>query len=167
MLPENWKTRLRQALGTEKEAGQALVETALAVPLLSLMLLGAFEFGRVAYMGIELSNAAKAAVQYGSQSQITANDQTGMQAIAQADASALPAGSVSVSVSSTCSCSSPYTNSPTFSCATATATSCTSPSHIEQTITVSASAPFNPVLQVGGLGGPFTLTALAVQKRLE
>lgn len=41
------------------EAGQALVELALAVPLLFMLLIGAVEFARVVYAAIEVSNAAR------------------------------------------------------------------------------------------------------------
>jgi Flp pilus assembly protein TadG len=147
--------------------GQALVETAFTVPLLLFLLLGAVEFGRVAFIGIEVSNAAKAAAQYGAQNNITANDQAGMQAVAQADASALPAGSVVVTVSSVCSCSSPYSASPSFSCYDTPPTSCTAPSSIEQTLTVNVSAPFDPLIHLPGFAQSYTLYGQAVQKRLQ
>jgi Flp pilus assembly protein TadG len=48
--------------------GSALVEFALTAPLMMLMLIGAAEVGRIAYAAIEVSNAARAGVAYGSQS---------------------------------------------------------------------------------------------------
>lgn len=158
---------MRRARGDE--SGQALVELALTTPLLILLLLGAVEFGRVAFTAIELSNAAKAAAQYGAQNLLTATDQPGMQAVAQADASALTAGTVTVSVdANTCSCSSPDTATAPFACRTATSTSCPSPSSLVQTITVTASAPFNPGIWVPGFShANFTLYGTAVQKRLQ
>jgi Flp pilus assembly protein TadG len=140
------------------QSGQALVEMALTVPMLVLLLLGAVEFGRVAYISIQVSNAAKAAAQYGAQTLDTAVDQAGMQAVAQADASSLAAGTVTVNLSSNCSCSSPC-NTP--------GASCPSPSHIEQNITIVVSAPFNPLITVPGLPNSFNLTGTAVQKRLQ
>jgi Flp pilus assembly protein TadG len=53
--------RLRRASVTE-DAGQALLELALTVPLLVLILLGAAEFSRLAYAAVEVANAAKAGV---------------------------------------------------------------------------------------------------------
>ena len=47
------------------ESGGALVETALTMPLLVILVLGAVELARVAYAAIEVSNAARAAVSYG------------------------------------------------------------------------------------------------------
>ena len=49
------------------ESGQALVETAITIPLLLLFLLGAAELGQVTYGAINVSNAAKSASQYGAQ----------------------------------------------------------------------------------------------------
>src|ERR1039457_614293 len=98
------------------QSGQALVEMALTVPILVLLLLGAVEFGRVAYISIQVSTAAKAAAQYGAQTLDTGVDQAGMQAVAQADASSLAAGTVTVNLSSNCSCSSPDTAVTPFAC---------------------------------------------------
>lgn len=149
------------------EGGQALVETALMMPLFLLLLLGAAEFGQAAYIALEVSNAAKAAAQYGAQNVNTAIDQAGMQAVAQADA-ALPSGTtLTITASSTCSCSSPYTANAPFSCHDAPDTSCPSGSFIEQTITVEASAPFKTAFTVPGYSNSFTLYGHAVQKRLQ
>ena len=40
----------------QKDTGQALLELALVVPIFSLLLLGAVEYGRLAYAAIEISN---------------------------------------------------------------------------------------------------------------
>jgi Flp pilus assembly protein TadG len=51
-----------------KQRGQAMVELAIALPILLLLTLGVIEFGRAAYYSIEVSDAARAGAQYGSQS---------------------------------------------------------------------------------------------------
>ena len=152
-----------------KEAGAALIEAALTAPLLVLMLIGAVEFGRVAYIAMETTNAARAAVSYGSQSVIQANDQAGMQAVAQLEASGLSSQNVTLTVSAApaCSCSSPDTGVAAFSCTTGTTASCPAPSHIEQSVTVTVTATFDPIVHLPGLPGPFTLTGHATQKRLQ
>ena len=61
------------------ECGSALVETALTLPLLFVMMLGAVQLARVACAAIEISNAAKAAVAYGAQNFGTDTDAAGMQ----------------------------------------------------------------------------------------
>jgi Flp pilus assembly protein TadG len=47
------------------QAGVALVEFAIALPLLMLLLIGLIEIGRLAYFGIEVGNAAHAGAHYG------------------------------------------------------------------------------------------------------
>jgi Flp pilus assembly protein TadG len=51
-----------------KQRGQAMIELAIALPILLLLTIGVIEFGRVAYYSIEVSDAARAGAQYGSQS---------------------------------------------------------------------------------------------------
>jgi Flp pilus assembly protein TadG len=48
-------------------SGQSIIEMALLAPLLILLLLGAAEYGRLYYIGIEVTNAAHAGVEYGTQ----------------------------------------------------------------------------------------------------
>src|ERR1035441_2109749 len=50
------------------QRGNAMVELALGVSLCSALIVGAAEFGWLAYQSIEVSNAARAGVQYGAQS---------------------------------------------------------------------------------------------------
>ncbi len=149
------------------EAGQALVELALTMPLLIVILVGALEFGEVAFISIQLSNAAKAAAQYGAQSTTTATDQAGMQAVAQSEVTAVSPVTVALGAP-TCSCSSPDTATPSFSCTLAPPTSCAAPSHIVQTLSITVSGPFTPGFFVPGFShASFTLYGSAVQKRLQ
>ena len=69
-----------------KQKGTALLELALVWPLLSLVLLGVIDFGRIFYASIEVTNAAHAGVQYGARSLTLANDTAGMQSAAINDA---------------------------------------------------------------------------------
>jgi Flp pilus assembly protein TadG len=161
---------LLRRIGTRErdgEAGQALIELALTMPLLILFLMGALEFGQVAFISIQLSNAAKAAAQYGAQNSNTAIDRLGMQAIAQSEVTAVNPVTVALD-DNTCSCSSPDTATPSFACLKAPDTSCAFPSHIVQTLTISVSGPFTPGFFVPGFSrSAFTLTGTAVQKRLQ
>jgi len=61
------------------EGGQNLLEFAFFVPVVLLVLLGAIEMGRLAYLSILVNNAAHAGVQYGAQNLATASDNIGMQ----------------------------------------------------------------------------------------
>lgn len=58
--------------------GQGMVELAMAAPLLILMLLAAVDMGRLLMMSITANSAARAGVEYGAQSVITASDTNGM-----------------------------------------------------------------------------------------
>lgn len=151
------------------EFGGAIVETALTAPVLVLMLLGMVEFGRVAYIAIQASNAARAAVSYGSQNAITAVDTGGMTAVAKLEASGLAAQNVNLSVSAVgnCSCSSPDTTVTPFACAGASTALCPDPSFVEQTLNVTVTATFDPIVHAGNWPGTFTIYGHAVQKRLN
>jgi Flp pilus assembly protein TadG len=54
-----------------------MIEFALIMPMFTLLLAGAADFARFAYASIEVSNAARAGVQYGMQILNTALDLTG------------------------------------------------------------------------------------------
>jgi Flp pilus assembly protein TadG len=133
------------------------------------MILGVVEFGRVGYIAVETSNAARAAVSYGSQNQITATDTSGMQAVARLEAAGLAAQNVNLTINAVgnCSCSSPDTTQTAFACAGAPATTCPPPSHIEQTLNVTVTATFDPIIHAGNFPGSFTITGRAQQKRLN
>jgi hypothetical protein len=72
--------------GKFSESGQSLAEIALLTPLLLLLLVGTIEIGRFAYYSIEVSNAARAAVQYGAQSLADSKDTPGLLLAARRDA---------------------------------------------------------------------------------
>lgn len=100
-----------------KDSGSAFVELALVLPLLCLLLIGTVELGRIAYAAIEVSNAARAAVAYGSQNHDTAIDSANMQTAASIDAADLSSMGATLT----------WTSPPTQACACASGTSITSP----------------------------------------
>ena len=148
-----------------RDAGQAFVEIALTLPVLIALLVGAAEFARVAYVAIEVSNAAKAAVAYGAQSPTTVSDTTGIQNAAILDAGdlspALTTSNVTVSTSGVCSSGAACTGANS----TCTNTDCqTNPGdHIETVLRVGTSYNFSPVIHVPGLPTSYTLHGSAVQ----
>jgi Flp pilus assembly protein TadG len=77
------------------ESGQAIVETALFLPLFILLLMGVIDFGRYEYIGIVLGNGARAGAQYGSGSNVKSVD-TGIVSTALADAASVTTGTTSV-----------------------------------------------------------------------
>ena len=69
-----------------EQRGSAILEFAVAVPVLVYLALGATDFGRVFYESIAVAGAAAASVQYGSSSHLKSDDFGGMEAAALADA---------------------------------------------------------------------------------
>ena len=64
------------------DAGSALVELAVSLPLLVLVMVGTIDFARVFYTGMELTNAARAGAQYGAYNPAQSGDIAGMQTTA-------------------------------------------------------------------------------------
>jgi Flp pilus assembly protein TadG len=87
-----------------KQRGQALLELALTLPILLLLTLGLIELGRLAYYNIEVSDAARAGVQFGTQSLAYAADTAGITTAAQSDAPDLGAGTITVTPVQYCDC---------------------------------------------------------------
>ncbi len=137
------------------EHGQALVETALTIPLLLLLLLGAAELARVAYAAIEISNAARAAVQYAAQSEGNMNDTPGITTAAQNDAANLTGVMVTVSLGNSCSDSSTY-NALTKGC---TGTF----GQLLPNVTVTTSVNFDPLLYMPYLPNTIALHGQATE----
>jgi Flp pilus assembly protein TadG len=145
-------------------AGQSLVEVALTAPILILMFLGAAEFARIAFVAIEVANAARAGVAYGSQNVSTATDSPGIQTAAMLDAGDM-AGSVTATSTATGVCSSGAAcTGANSSCLN---TDCATPGdHIETVLTVDTAATFDPLIHVPGTPRTFTVHGRAVQKCL-
>ena len=154
-----WISRIRHS-----DRGSALVELALSLPILGLLLLGAVEFGRFAYLAIELTNAAKAAAQYGARNSVTGADVTGMQLVASQDAPEV-----------TAQCTGFTTTVAATSCAcvvggTSTGAACGSTcagGYIVQNLNITTSAQCTPLFYPSGFGGTLTLTGHAVQEVLK
>ena len=153
--------------GKRGESGQAFVELFLAMTFILVpLLIGAGEFARAAYAYIEVSNAARAAVQYGAQNHATADDTAGdtagMLTAARNDYAFDPTElTLSPAPTTACNCSD-----------TGDSVSCTDPTvcsgaHIEVTLTVHLQANFDPGFYEPFLPNSFTVTSTAVQKVLQ
>jgi Flp pilus assembly protein TadG len=140
----------------DTDSGQALVEAALVIPLLALILVGVAEVAHVAYALIEVSNAAKAGVQYGAQNGGTAQDQTGIANAAANDAYNLDQTNFLATSSYSCICSD------------GTASTCTqgdcSSSHIVETVEVDTTYTIHPLFNYPGISNTYTLHGQAKQK---
>ena len=147
--------RLFRAAG--KTNGSALVEMAVVLPILTLLLVGAFDLGMAAYTSVEVSNAALAGVQYGAQNATTAGDVTGIQNAAAADASNITLGTTSASHTCICANGSASTCQPT---------DC-SGSAIVTILTVQTQATFTPLFHLPVIPNSFTIHGQAVQKVMQ
>jgi Flp pilus assembly protein TadG len=153
---------LSACAGMKSEAGTALVELAIAVPLLLLLLLGAVGMATVIYDSIAVENAAMAGVQYGAHTTITAADTTGIQ---NAAAAAAPSLSLTTTPSTSCICSN-------GSASTCKPTDCSGAS-IETILTVNTQVTITPSVYFPGLRGipalpkTYTVYGQAVQKVLQ
>ena len=149
------------------DSGLALVELALSVPLLLLLLLGMVEFGRITYAAIEVSNAARAAAQYGTANGGALSDSSGMLIAAQTDSYNMPSSPTLAWASGypTTNCYCANAKSTSVSCSSITATTCTG-SHLEGTLTVKLQVNYSPLIHWPGLPTSMTLTGYAQQQVL-
>lgn len=154
----------------KSEKGQALVETALTMILYTVILVGAAEFGQFAFAAIEVSDAAKAAAQYASQSRSTATDLATMLTLAQNEyysPSSLKLVSPTATSGYACTCAD-GTAPPDTKCGSADNSISACPnSYLVATVTVQTQATFNAPIHLPGLSSSFTLNATAVQKVLQ
>lgn len=156
------------------DGGQSLVEIAFCIPLLLLLLVGGAEFACLGYAVIEVSNAAKAAVQYGAEERAYVADQTGMQNAVTNEVAQVPglsAASLS-SATTTLSCSDGTTPADGSTGGPYSNLDCAS-SHSVETLAVKTSATFtpwmlvNPLLKECNIPTSFTVTGYATQVVLQ
>lgn len=157
---------------TQSECGSALVETAITLPMLFVLMLGAVELARVAGAAIEISNAAKAAVAYGAQSFSTDTDTAGMQKAATDEVDDITgltftSTNVQASLSGVCSSGQACTGPDNGSGPTCTSTDCGTGDHAETILTVSTSATIDPLIHLPGLPAIYTVYGGAVQTVLQ
>jgi len=138
-----------------------MVELALTMSLLTLILLGAVEFAGATYTAIAVSNAARAAAEYGAQTHATALDTGGMLTAAQNDFTINPSGLTLPTASESCACSD---TGASVSCSSSTA--CPG-AHVVVTLTVETQATYNPLVEVPGFSGGITLHGWANQTVLQ
>jgi Flp pilus assembly protein TadG len=156
---------------SKNEAGQTLLETALVLPVLLMILLGAAELARVTYISIEVANAAEAGTAYGSQNGGTAADTSGIQTAAQTDAyDVFTSTGVQVVATSSLSCECEPASSADnpISVLCTDNTTCTSKNlSMETTLVVSTSASVTPLIHIPGLPATYILPGQSVQKVLN
>ncbi len=117
------------------DMGSSMLETALVLPMLFLLLIGAVDFGRAFYLSMEVAGAAHAAAEYGIQ---VPYDTAGMLSAASSDAPNVPNLSVG-SRSYGCECS----DGTGYSANCATAPTCTNTTLVYR-VNVTVSATYTP-----------------------
>ena len=153
---QNLILRLK-AMGLREE-GQSIIELAVMTPLLLALMAGAVDIGVFTYESIEVGNAARAGVQYGSQSASTAGDTTGITNAAKNDAKQITG--LTVTPSSYCACDSAKLTVVT--CPTTGASPCASSDHLDYFVKVIASDTFTPVMKFPKPS--ITVTRTAIQQ---
>jgi hypothetical protein len=142
---------------TREDSGQALVEAALGLTVCVTILIGASEFGRMAYASIEVANAAHAGVAYGSLSHTDATDNAGMQLAATQEAPDV--SGVSATASHFCKCS----DGTASTCAVADC----STTRIIEYVQVRTTATFDPKIYLPGLPKSYTLNGNAIMRVVQ
>ncbi len=138
------------------EGGASLLELALLTPILLLLLAGSVDLGQVCYVAIELSAAASAGAEYGSQNP---TDMTGMQRAVTLSATNLTG--VSSTANWGCECSDGTSASLTCSANPTCATTRV------KYVVVSASLNYVPVLGLPGLPTRYPLASTARLRAAE
>ena len=156
----------------KSESGAALVELAVALPVLVYVLVGTIDFGRVFYTSNALSNAARAGAQYGARSLGNSGLITTMQTTATNAIS--PNTGVTAVASRLCQCA---TNAGVLSdtsptpndCVTAPSTTCPSASgkHRVITVTVTASKTFATISRYPGIPSNLSISRVAKMRVTE
>jgi Flp pilus assembly protein TadG len=146
--------------------GQALLELALVMPFLLLLLIGAIEFGIVAYGSIEVSNAAAAGAAYGAQNHANAADNTGITNAAKNDAANLATLNVT-GVTQWCACeggTAVSVGANGVHCSGFAAASCVSPSRVVEWVQVDTSSTIDPLFHYPGIPSSVTLLGHATMR---
>lgn len=124
--------------------GVALVELALVIPILLLLVFGAVDFGRAYYAGLEVTNAAHAGAEYGSQ---YPSDTAGILAAARQSALNLSSNLTVTVPSWGCECSDNSSFTPSCLPAKPTCTAnATRGGNAVNRVTVNASTAYTPLL---------------------
>src|SRR5580704_7785111 len=162
-MKANGKTRIRPARKGQRglarsaeilrsNAGQAMLELALLLPMLLLLTMGVIEMGRYMYIYILVGNAARAGAAYGAQSLGQSSDTPDIQTAAQNDYqnNGQAVGSLTVTSSTSCGCDSGGTVTAAAAC-TGTGTGTCAAGHWVVTVSVTAAGTFNSLFNYPGI----------------
>ena len=144
-----------------RQSGSALVELAIALPVLLLVFFGTVDFARVIYFGIALNNAARAGAQCGAQSLAASQDTVGMDnTVTGASPNISPIGRIILP--GQCFCSTDVAVlTPLLSCTTP----CPIGEHLSVYVTVTTQGTFSRVTPFPGMPFTVNLTRVARMRR--
>jgi Flp pilus assembly protein TadG len=163
-MKANGKTRIKPAIKGQRglaysaeilrsNAGQAMLELALLLPMLLLLTMGVIEMGRYMYIYILVGNAARAGAAYGAQSLGQSVDTADIQTAAQNDFQNNGQTGLTVASTTACGCDSGGTVTGAI-CSTVTnpsAGKCNGGGHWVVTVAVTASGTFNSLFNYPGI----------------
>jgi len=144
-----------------REGGGSLVEFALILPIMMAILFGMVDVGRWIFLDIEVTSAAHAGAQFGSQSQGNANNSAGIAAAARNDAPDFSGNSLQVT-SSVANCWCPATPGTSFSCPTYGGTNSCAPASPIVLLQVNTQGTYTPWISFPPFTGSFTIKGSAV-----
>jgi Flp pilus assembly protein TadG len=153
----------------KSQAGGALVEFAICIPLLMLILIGLIEIGRLTYFGIQVGNAARAGAQYGALSYANTSG-SNMQIAAQNDGRNSVAN-LQTTANYVCACWNATAGAMTPAAPSVAACSvpCSTGGHIVTYAQVTVSGTMRPMFDYGALGLPdrWVVTRVATIRVLQ
>jgi Flp pilus assembly protein TadG len=155
---------MRRTAGSD--SGNALVELAVALPMLVLLMVGTIDFARVFYLAIELTNAARAGAMYGAANPGNSGNTATMQTTAANAVNITLDPLTDVAAARTCQCA---TDSGVFSATVTTPNDCASPpttscpaKHLVVTVTVTTTKTFTTIMSgFPGIPNSIALTRAA------
>lgn len=157
--------RARSCRRIGADGGAALVELVVALPVLLVVLIGTADFGRVFYLAIELTNAARAGAQYGATNRGTSGDIAGMEAVARGSVNI---AGINATASRLCQCAMADGSFPdTVLCEADPATACPTPKFRVITVTVTTSKTFNTISPYPGIPNSLNISRMSVMRVTE
>ena len=156
------------ARGRQSQRGQAMMELAVALPLLLIVIAGAVDFGTACYVAIEVTSAARSGAQYGVQNAATMTDITGMELAAKNEAQNI-SSACTTTAGKTCW----VTGYPvaTYGCecadgtganpGTVVCTSCSAGNHFVNYVSVVTQATYKPMIPWPGISSSYTFNGNA------
>lgn len=149
------KRRNRREL-LQGESGASLVEMALLLPIFMVLLIGCVDFGRACYLAIEIQGAARAGATYGSRNP---TDTSGMQTVAEDDASDVPNVSVGTPTY-VCECADGSNPTSATTCST-TPPTCSNGLNWVYMVTVTVTGTYTPMLPWPGIPSSMNFSSTA------